>query len=211
MARRAVSGGTKPTAAARHQRKDERALRAEQRRLAEREQVSGEINAPTSVTRRRTQRVNGQVTGAPSQPAGTGSAIGNSPTPVSSRALVPERTFSARLIILGLVVLVVISFIVPTVNSFMQQRAEISQVQADIAEEQQRQQELYLELNRWEDPQYLTQQARERLNLVMPGERRFYVIDGVEDSEELAAEQDTEEDPGWAENLWESVVESAAE
>lgn len=185
----------------RQRRTQARTEKAEQRRLAEREQISGEIRTPEEITARRADRHKGS-THTPSKK-----------TPVSARTLVPERTFSGRMIVLTIVTLVVISFLVPTVRSFMQQRAEITELSEQIAAEEQLQEELYSELARWDDPQFVQQQARQRLNLVMPGERRYHVIGGLDDVDvETDSAQDTAEEASqWTDELWDSVVQSAEE
>ncbi|GAA1103120.1 FtsB family cell division protein [Nesterenkonia jeotgali] len=177
-----------------------KARAAQARRLAEREQVSGEIRTPADITARRKKRSSG--------------ASGSTKTPVSAATVVPERTFPGRMIVLSIVVLVVISFLVPTVNSFFQQRSEMNELQTQIAAEQEEQAQLQSELVRWDDPDFVRQQARERINLVMPGERRYQVMGESEPSPEQAPELDSEEvrhDLPWAEALWDSLVRSAAE
>ena len=144
-------------------RAEARAHKAEKRRLAEREQVSGEIRTPAEITARRARR---------SDKPQRASTRPSKRSPVSAQALVPERTFSGRLIVLTIVTLVVISFLVPTVRTYFQQNAEIEELSDQIAQEEDRQAELYSQLQRWDDPEYVRQQARERINLVMPGERR---------------------------------------
>lgn len=176
---------------------------AEARRLAEREEFSGEIRTPADISARRARRSDKPQPG--SQPRRV---------PVSAGTMVPERTFSGRIIVLTIVTLVVISFLVPTVRSFFQQRSELNELQAQISEETQRQDELYSELGRWEDPEFVRQQARERVNLVMPGERRYQVLGEPGESEGLPENQaDTEvrTDLPWAEALWDSLLRSAAE
>ncbi|WP_300342305.1 septum formation initiator family protein [Nesterenkonia sp.] len=205
MARHARSHGAPaaPAQSARQRRAQARARKAEQRRLAEREQVSGEIRTPDEITARRARRAEKPRPAAPAP---------SSRTPVSARTLVPERTFSGRMIVLTIVALVVISFLVPTVRTYLQQQAEISELREQIAAEQQRQGELYTELQRWDDPEFVRQQARERINLVMPGERRYHVMGDLSDVEvESASDVADPEDPAWTDELWESVVESAAE
>lgn len=129
---------------------------------------------------------------------------------MSARTLVPERTFSGRMIVLTIVTLVVISFLVPTVRTYMQQRAEISELATQISEEQQQQEELYSELARWDDPQFVQRQARERINLMVPGERRYHVIGDLEEREiQTDSAEDSTQDSDWTEDLWESVIESA--
>ena len=187
------------------QRASSRARQKEARRLEEREQVSGEIRTPADITAKRAKR---------SAAAPAVQAKPSTKTPVSSRSLVPERTFSGRLIVLTLVTLVVISFLVPTVRTYFQQRAEISQLEADIAAEQQLQAELETDLSRWEDPDYVRQQARERINLVMPGERRYHVIGEPETSADLPEHHepgDVRTDLPWGDAIWDSLVRAAAE
>ncbi|PRZ18124.1 FtsB family cell division protein [Nesterenkonia sandarakina] len=177
-----------------------KARAAQARRLAEREQVSGEIRTPADITARRKRN--------------TSTASGSPKTPVSAATVVPERTFPGRMIVLSIVVLVVISFLVPTVNSFFQQRSEMNELQSQIAAEQEEQAQLQSELMRWDDPDFVRQQARERINLVMPGERRYQVMGEAEESAEELDELDSTEvrhDLPWAEALWDSLVRSAAE
>ncbi|TLP99554.1 septum formation initiator family protein [Nesterenkonia salmonea] len=178
-----------------------RAERARARRLQEREQVSGEIRTPDEITARRARRAD-----KPQQHAQRPSTK----TPVSARTLVPERTFSGRMIVLTIVTLVVISFLVPTVRTYMQQREEINELAGQISEEQQRQDELYSELARWDDPQFVQRQARERINLMVPGERRYHVIGDLQEHEvHTDSADDAAEDRDWTDDLWESVIESA--
>lgn len=177
-----------------------RARAAQARRLAEREQVSGEIRTPADITARRRKR--------------TSTSSGSAKIPVSAATAVPERTFPGRMILLSIVVLVVISFLVPTVNSFFQQRTEINELQSQIAAEQKEQAQLQSELVRWDDPDFVRQQARERINLVMPGERRYQVMGEAEANTEDIQQLDSTEvrhDLPWAEALWDSLVRSAAQ
>lgn len=184
-------------------RTKQRARKAEERRLAEREQISGEIRTPAEITARRARRAD--------KPQ-TSSAESSRRTPVSARTLVPERTFSARMIVLTVVTLVVISFLVPTVRTYLHQRAEVAELSDQIAAEEERQAELYSTLQRWDDPEFVRQQARERINLVMPGERRYHIMgDLTETDVENVADEVSEDETEWTDALWESVVESAEE
>lgn len=201
-------------------KRERRAEAARARRLAEREQVSGEIRTPKAVTAARARRrTPSAASSSESSSADSGERRqeGDGPrrTPVSAQTAVPERTFSGRMIVLTVVALVVISFLVPTVRTYFQQRAEISELEAEIAAEEHRQAELETEIARWEDPEFVRQQARERINLVMPGERRYYVIGEPEEapSEVPEGQEDGEvrTDLPWADALWDSLVRSAAE
>ncbi|WP_258933431.1 septum formation initiator family protein [Nesterenkonia pannonica] len=120
---------------------------------------------------------------------------------MSASAAVPERTLSGRAIVLTIVALVVVSFLVPTVRTYFQQQSELEELSVQIRAEQQEQADLYAELARWEDPEFVTQQARERLNLVQPGDRRYHVMNASAD-EPVEEEAQEEQSESWAERLW---------
>lgn len=123
---------------------------------------------------------------------------------------VPAKSFSGRLLALGIVMVVITVLLAPSVRTFLQQRSEIAALEAEIAREQQVGQELEETLDRWEDPAFIKAQARERIFLVMPGETRYLVKgeNGVEDVEEQAAAE-APQDLEWVDALWDSVLRSA--
>ncbi|MER2134885.1 MAG: septum formation initiator family protein [Arthrobacter sp.] len=123
---------------------------------------------------------------------------------------VPAKSFSGRLLALGIVMVVITVLLAPSVSTFLQQRSEIAALEAEIAREQEVGRELEQTLDRWEDPAYIKAQARERIFLVMPGETRYLVKGehGVEDVEEQAASQ-APPDLEWVDALWDSVLRSA--
>ena len=139
-------------------------------------------------------------------------AAGTTPTPEPSDDLrpVPAKAFSGRLLVLAMVSAVVTVLLAPSVSTYLHQRSEIAALEADIAAKEQSAQELQSQLDRWDDPNYIKQQARERIFLVMPGETRYLVKGehGVENVEQQAQEQET--DLQWVDALWDSVTRSAA-
>lgn len=139
-------------------------------------------------------------------------AAGTAPTPEPSDDLrpVPAKAFSGRLLVLAMVSAVVTVLLAPSVSTYLHQRSEIAALEADIAAKEQSAQELQSQLDRWDDPNYIKQQARERIFLVMPGETRYLVKGehGVENVEQQAQEQET--DLQWVDALWDSVTRSAA-
>ncbi len=122
---------------------------------------------------------------------------------------VPAKAFSGRLLVLAMVMLVVTVLLAPSVNTYLHQRSEIAALEAEIAQQKETSSALEAQLQRWEDPNYIKQQARERIFLVMPGETRYLVKGehGVEDVEQEAQEQD--EDLQWVDALWDSVKRAA--
>ncbi|WP_146341391.1 septum formation initiator family protein [Nesterenkonia sp. NBAIMH1] len=204
MARDAQSAddaGHTPRSEEKQGRRPSRTERDERRRLSEREQVSGEIRTPAHIAARRARRVD-----RPDRP----SAGASRRSPVSASAAVPERTLSGRAIVLTIVALVVVSFLVPTVRTYFQQQSELEELSVQIRAEQQEQADLYAELARWEDPEFVTQQARERLNLVQPGDRRYHVMNASAD-EPVEEEAQEEQSESWAERLWDGILADADE
>lgn len=137
---------------------------------------------------------------------------GTSATDAESREPTPARSFSGRTVVLLIVVFVAAIVIAPTLRVFLTQQAEIAEIQEDIEAQTERRDELTEQLARWDDPAYVQQQARERFNMVMPGEKKYMVIGGEAeaDQNEEAVEVDAEpEESAWAQDLWESLIVSA--
>ncbi|MET4058956.1 cell division protein FtsB [Arthrobacter sp. UYP6] len=122
---------------------------------------------------------------------------------------VPAKAFSGRLLVLAMVTVVVTVLLAPSVNTYLHQRSDIAAMEAEIAEQKETSRTLESQLQRWEDPNYIKQQARERIFLVLPGETRYLVKGehGVENVELQAQEKD--EDLQWVDALWDSVKRSA--
>ena len=100
----------------------------------------------------------------------------------------------------------------PSVRVFIEQRSAISKLQAEIAQEQAEQDELKKEIARWDDPEYIKQQARDRIFYVMPGETRYMVTgtEGLSESKEHASKAAPSDLP-WVDALWDSVKRSATD
>jgi cell division protein FtsB len=130
---------------------------------------------------------------------------------------VPAKAFSGRLLALAVVLVAITVMLAPTVKTFLQQQGEISALEAEIAQQQQSQEQLERQLARWDDPAYIKQQARDRLFLVMPGEKQYLVFGAepgtgdVPESASDSAEGKSAEDLPWVDALWESVNRSATD
>ncbi len=77
---------------------------------------------------------------------------------------------------------VVYSLAGPTQHYFSQ-RAQISQLQAEVNSNQKALDEARRELSQWQNPEFVKSQARSRLHFVMPGERK-YVVTGSDNLDE---------------------------
>ncbi|MFS0852669.1 FtsB family cell division protein [Microbacterium sp. 179-I 3D4 NHS] len=79
--------------------------------------------------------------------------------------------------------------LVPTLGTFIDQRQKIAALEASVKVSEEQIQALEKERERWQDPAYITTQARERLYYVKPGEV-VYLIDNDLDPATLLREQE---------------------
>jgi cell division protein FtsB len=68
--------------------------------------------------------------------------------------------------------------IAPPVKNYFTQRAQINALESQLSADNVALQNAREELLRWQDPEYVKSQARERLHFVLPGERQYIVVDG---------------------------------
>ena len=161
---------------------------------------------------------------APRNPAKPDTAQRGAAAPARDRAApagesldpVPAKAFSGRMLALFVVMIAITIMLAPTVKIFFEKRAEIAALQADISAKQDQQGELRRQVSRWQDPNYVKQQARDRINMVMPGETGYWVFgsDLPAGSPSGAAGAGSAQDPAelpWVDALWESVRRSATD
>ncbi len=118
---------------------------------------------------------------------------------------------TGRAAILVLVLAVLAVSYASSLRAYLQQRTQIEQLEAQIDQRKSDITDLKREKERWQDPAYVTQQARERFNYVMPGETPYVVVD--ENGEPLDASAElgdpaSVDDPdvrAWYEDAWDSV------
>lgn len=129
---------------------------------------------------------------------------------------VPAKAFSGRMLALFVVMIAITIMLAPTVKIFFEKRAEIAALQADISAKQSQQNELRRQVSRWQDPNYVKQQARDRINMVMPGETGYWVFgsDLPAGTSSGAAGAGSQQDPAdlpWVDSLWDSIRRSATD
>ncbi|WP_457949004.1 FtsB family cell division protein [Pseudarthrobacter sp. alpha12b] len=128
---------------------------------------------------------------------------------------VPAKAFSGRMLALAVVMIAITIMLAPTVKIFFDKKAEIDALNADIAARQAEGDALRQQVSRWQDPNYVKQQARDRINMVMPGETGYWVFGSDEPAGESsgpagAAAQDPADLP-WVDSLWESIRRAATD
>ena len=129
---------------------------------------------------------------------------------------VPAKAFSGRMLALAVVMVAITIMLAPTVKIFIDKRAEIAALESDISASKADQDNLKRQVSRWQDPNYVKQQARDRINMVMPGETGYWVFGsdlpaGASGSQPSAAETQDPADVPWVDSLWESIRRSATD
>ncbi|MBG6182857.1 cell division protein FtsB [Arthrobacter sp. CAN_A214] len=169
----------------------ERAVSSSEARAAERTQLAGAIRRSPSGSTKRPNRVI---------------------EPAEDAKPIPAKSFSGRLLALAVVLVAVTVLLAPSLNTYLQQQAELDALRQDIARQEQLQAEHQTELARWDDPAYIKQQARDRIFLVMPGETRYLVKggQGIEDASAAGSDAKPEDLP-WVDSLWSTVSRAATD
>ena len=92
-----------------------------------------------------------------------------------------KHGISTRLLILFIVLFAVAVTLAPPTQHYFAQRAQISALEADVESNKKKLLEARAELQRWRDPEYVKDQARERLHFVLPGERQYIILGDTSD------------------------------
>ena len=124
----------------------------------------------------------------------------------------PGITITRRTLVLVTLVVVALAALVPTVNSYVAQRQQLAELRSQVEGQEQEVEDLRQQVDRWEDPAYVTARARERLLFAMPGETQYRLTDTSGREVPLTeAEQAAEEarEGEWFSTLWTSVEGSS--
>jgi hypothetical protein len=117
---------------------------------------------------------------------------------------------------LAVVMIAITIMLAPTVKIWLEKKAEISGLEADIASKQAEQASLQKQITRWQDPNYVKQQARDRINMVMPGEAGYWVFGGgvpagTPGGSTTSGASNSPSNLPWVDGLWESIRRSATD
>ncbi|GAB2734167.1 FtsB family cell division protein [Arthrobacter bambusae] len=150
---------------------------------------------------------------ASNKTSGAGSAH---PEKDHSARPVPAKAFSGRMLALAVVMIAITIMLAPTVKIWLEKKAEISGLEADIASKQAEQASLQKQITRWQDPNYVKQQARDRINMVMPGEAGYWVFGGdvpagTPGGSTSSGASGSPSNLPWVDGLWESIRRSATD
>ena len=93
----------------------------------------------------------------------------------SKRVFSTRKRGSGRTFSLVAVFFIFALVLAPPIQISLTQLAQINAVPAQVESDRSALEAARIELTRWQDPDYVKAQARERLHFVMPGERQYIV------------------------------------
>ena len=111
---------------------------------------------------------------------------------------------STRFVVVLTVAAILSVMLVPSLYQWWQQERELAQIKAQVAEQQQKNADMQRQLDLWNDPDYISTQARELLGYVRPGETQYTVVDPgpqYQDSALAAAAASTGPARPWVQQL----------
>jgi cell division protein FtsB len=119
------------------------------------------------------------------------------------------------LAILGLIVLVLIVAVAPTLRVYLHQRGQISALEAQQARQRDEVATLQAQAKRWNDPAYVEAQARARLQFVRPGQKSYVVAAppakvATAPASGVVAGTTGTTGRSWMDGLWQSVQKAGA-
>jgi len=126
-----------------------------------------------------------------------------------------RRGITGRALVLGAVLILLAVVLAPPLHRYLAARGALQQAEQQRGEDQRQLALLRHQLAQWDDPAYIEQQARDRLQFAMPGDTVYVVIRPGEKTGVGGQQQrDTQavQIPGgtWNERLWGSVLAADA-
>jgi len=124
--------------------------------------------------------------------------------------------FTSRATVLVLVLCSLVAILAYPTRQFIAQRSEIAEQRAKAEHARQQVEELRRDRARWQDPEYVKAQARERLHYAFPGETPFVSVDpkpsasGRPSSSDPATGGRPKAAKPWYDAFWDSVDRAAA-
>ncbi len=125
-----------------------------------------------------------------------------------TRAPRPRGRFTGRAAVLALVLSALVLAYAYPVRTYLDQRAEISQLKQDQQAQRRRIAGLEQERAKWNDPEYVRAQARSRLQYVRPGEVAYVIVSdpaGAARDNPGAGRSRASDSGPWYGRLWSSV------
>jgi cell division protein FtsB len=120
----------------------------------------------------------------------------------------PRRAVTGRALVLGTLVILLLVVLASPLNRYFQSRSALTDAAQKLKDDKARVAQLTKQLNRWSDPGYIQQQARERLQYAMPGDTVYVVVGHGQrnDIVRTSGPSSRSDQAGWNTKLWDSVT-----
>ena len=120
----------------------------------------------------------------------------------------PKQDMASVVILIGVLIVVLLAIAAPLRN-FYEGRAEIARANESIARLEAQKEALENDIAKYDDEEYLKQEARRRLGVMEEGETAWRIIDPRMTTPEAitTGKDDIPDTRGWAEVLWDSLRE----
>ncbi|OPC84984.1 hypothetical protein B4N89_12040 [Embleya scabrispora] len=117
-----------------------------------------------------------------------------------------RRRGGGKWIVLTLVVLSLAIALVYPLRQYLAQRSDVADLRESTRKQQSETERMRSDLERWNDPAYVRQQARERLHFVYPGDTAYLVVPpGGITGDPAPPTPAQASSPPWYRNLWDST------
>lgn len=143
---------------------------------------------------------------APARPTVARRSVSSGGAAMRTRAPQPKR-FTSRAVVLGLLLSVLLLAYAYPVRVYLAQQAEISALEQSQERQTVKIAEMAERAAKWNDNEYVISQARQRLNMVLPGEKSIVVIDPArgQQTDPAAIPGAEKSSRPWYGKLWSSV------
>jgi cell division protein FtsB len=138
----------------------------------------------------------------PKKVAAAVESIKDSPAAASLGRL--RRRGGGKWIMLTIVVLSLAVALVYPLRQYLAQRDDVDRLRESTRKQRAETERMHRELERWNDPAFVRQQARERLHFVFPGDTAYQVIPPGAGAAAPPAPARAGS-PSWYDNLWDST------
>ena len=181
------------------------AEKSRQRRAAAKSSKGGEVSAKKRVKAAKQEKPEGSGRSFLRSRKRTEKKASTRPVREGSSVLsIGGLDVSTRFVVVLTVAAILSVMLVPSLYQWWQQERELAQIKAQVAEQQQKNADMQRQLDLWNDPDYISTQARERLGYVRPGETQYTVVDPgpqYQDSALAAAAASTGPARPWVQQL----------
>lgn len=118
-----------------------------------------------------------------------------------------------ELIIMIIVCAIILMAISIPLRNYFHQRSEITRLNSAISSKQEQKDKLAKELEKYHSKAYQEEQARQRFDVIRPGEKAYRIqdpaMDNVRKAEDLARQE--QQSHPWYEVMWSSITEPATD